>query len=255
MKILVICAGDRSQYSIALESIKYLKNTKLDTLTVCVLDNNKKIVKFLKKNKVKFVSKNFGSFFKKIKKNEYNWLLNIWGFKILKKDFLNKFKNNLNLHPSYLPYNRGRDPYYFSIINNTPIGICIHRMDQTIDAGKYYLRKKFNLKFPVTAGKIFNLCLKNIRDMFIKNWIKIRNHRIKLKNFSQKISQLNKRKDFIQSNFIDLDKKNNKKEKSFVMNSIAQDFDFLKLQIKLFGKIYDCKLILKKTKKKRGKIL
>ena len=28
MKILVICAGDRSQYSIALESIKYLKNTK-----------------------------------------------------------------------------------------------------------------------------------------------------------------------------------------------------------------------------------
>ena len=97
-----------------------------------------------KQKRIKFISKDFNKFFNNIKKNEYDWLLNIWGYKILKKDFLKKFKNNLNLHPAFLPFNRGRDPYYFSIMNNTPIGICIHKMDETIDGGKFFLRKKFN---------------------------------------------------------------------------------------------------------------
>ena len=37
------------------------------------------------------------------------------------------------------------------------------------------------------------------------------------------------------------------------MNCLAQDFDFLKQQIKIFGKVYDCKLELNPTKKKNGK--
>ena len=50
MKILVICAGDRSKHLIALSSIKYLKeNSRFDELTVCVLDNNKNSELFKKK--------------------------------------------------------------------------------------------------------------------------------------------------------------------------------------------------------------
>ena len=87
-------------------------------------------------------------------------------------------------------------------------------------------------------------------EIFIKNWIKIRNKKIKFKKYPLKINEVNKRKELILNNFIDLDKKTNKSKKSFVLNCIAQDFDFLKLQIKLFGNIYNCKLLLKKTKKK-----
>ena len=32
--------------------------------------------------------KKYNLFLKKIKKNEYDWLLNIWGFKILKEFFI-----------------------------------------------------------------------------------------------------------------------------------------------------------------------
>ena len=135
-------------------------------------------------------------------------MLNIWGYKILKKNFLDKFKNNLNLHPAFLPFNRGRDPYYFSIMNNTPFGICIHRMDSSIDAGKFFLRKKFNLKFPVNAGKIFDISLKEIRDMFINNWLKIRNKKLKLKKFRPKIYKVNKRKELEENNFLTWIKKN-----------------------------------------------
>ena len=136
MKILIICAADRSKHFIALNIIKYLSKLKLDKLNVYVLDRNKNIISFLKKNDINHI-KNNKNFFNFIKKNEYDWLLNIWGYKIFKKNFLSKFKQNLNLHPSFLPYNKGSDPYYFSLINQTPIGITIHEMDEKIDNGKY----------------------------------------------------------------------------------------------------------------------
>jgi len=250
MNILIICAGDRLDNSIALSCIKYIHKLKKDRLTLCVLDNNKEILKFASKHKIKFVNKKIDYFFSRVKKNEFDWLLNVWGHKILKKDFLLKFKNNVNLHPSYLPYNRGRDPYYFSIINRTPIGVCIHKMDKTVDGGKYYLRKKIIINFPMTAGEIFENSLHEIKKLFLKNWVNIRNKKIKLKNF-ELINKVNKRKTFIKKNFIILDDKKNKREKNFVLNCLAQDFSFLKQQVKLYGKIYNCKLILSPSIKKK----
>ena len=251
MNLLIICAGDRSNNTIALSCIKHIFKLKKDKITIYLQDSNKEIINFAKKNKIKLISKNFDHFTNNIKKNEFDWLLNIWGYKILKKDFINKFKNNLNLHPSYLPYNRGRDPYYFSIMDNTPVGICIHRMDQTIDGGKYYLKKKIFINFPTTAGTIFHQSLYEIKNLFLKNWLKIRNNKIKLKKFRPTIKKINKRKTLIKNNFLKLDNKENLKEKKFVLNCLAQDFSFLKQQVKLYGKIYDCKIILKPSAKKK----
>ena len=251
MNLLLICAGDRSNYSIALNCISYIYKKKKDKITIFLLDNNKEIIKFANKNKINLIRKNFNQYIKNIKKDQFDWLLNIWGHKILKKDFLSKFKNNLNLHPSYLPYNRGRDPYYFSIIDGTPVGVCIHRMDESIDGGKYFLRKKILIKFPTTAGVIFDKSLYQIKKLFIENWIKIRNKKIKLKQFTTKIKKINKRKTFIKNNFLILDNKKNINVKNFILNCLAQDFPFLKQQIKLYGKIYDCKIILKSSIKKK----
>ena len=87
--------------------------------------------------------------------------------------------------------------------------------------------------------------------MFIKNWIKIRNGKIKLKKFSVKVNKTNKRRELIKKNFLNLDEKKNINVRNFLLNCLAQDFNFLKQQIKIYNKIYDCKLILKKAKKKK----
>ena len=251
MNLLLICAGDRSNYSIALNCLSHIYKQKKDKITVFLLDDDQEIVKFANKRKIRLIRKNFDEFAKKIKKDQFDWLLNIWGHKILKKDFLRKFKNNLNLHPSYLPYNRGRDPYYFSIMDGTPVGVCIHRMDESIDGGKYFLRKKILIKFPTTAGVIFDKSLYQIKKLFIENWIEIRNKKIKLKQFTPKIKKINKRKTLIKNNFLILDRKKNINVKNFILNCLAQDFLFLKQQVKLYGKIYDCKIILKSNLKKK----
>ena len=55
MKILIICAADRSKHFIALNIIKYLSKLKLDKLNVYVLDRNKNIISFLKKNDINHI--------------------------------------------------------------------------------------------------------------------------------------------------------------------------------------------------------
>ena len=37
---------------------------------------------------------------------------------------------------SYLPFNRGKNPNVWSIIESTPCGATIHKIDEKIDTGK-----------------------------------------------------------------------------------------------------------------------
>tara|TARA_E500000178_G_C17005265_1_gene747775 strand:+ start:440 stop:1210 length:771 start_codon:yes stop_codon:yes gene_type:complete len=251
-KILIVCAGDKSKFYVALTILKFLinKNKNKDKYVVVVLDKNKKILSFLKAKKIKFIANNFKFFFENVEKNQFDWLLNIWGPKIYKENFLKKFKSNLNLHPSYLPYARGKDPYFWSIYYQYPIGVSIHKMDSKIDHGKIFLRKKINLKFPFTAGEVFNRTLKSVRNEFIKNWDKIRNKRIKPKKIKLKNKLVHKRVDLIKRNFVDLNLSKNNIIRKFVLSCLGQDFSFLKMQIRLNKNIYDLKLNLNKTKKK-----
>ena len=137
MKLLILCAGDRSNNKVSLTILKYIYKKK-DNITVCVIDNNKEILGFLKKNKIKF-KKNYKDFLKyNLKSNDFDWLLNIWSPLILKKEFLKKFRNNLNLHPSYLPYSKGKDPYVWTVQNEFPVGVTIHEMTEKLDSGRFH---------------------------------------------------------------------------------------------------------------------
>ncbi len=249
MNLLILCAGDRSDLNISLNILKFLIKKK-DKITVCVVDNNKEILSFLKKKKIKHI-KNYKYFLKEeIKYNEFDWLLNLWSPIILKKEILKKFRNNLNLHPSFLPYSKGKDPYVWTIQNEFPVGITIHEMTEKLDSGRFYLRKKYNLKFPITGGEVFNYTLRKCREEFIKNWDKIRNNRIKLKKYLIKKTKTYKRSDLIKDNFLNLDEKKNFIIRKFVLKVLSQDFNFLKIQVKYKKKIYNAKLSLEEHKKK-----
>lgn len=54
----------------------------------------------------------------------------------------------INLHISYLPWNKGSDPNFWSFIENTPKGVTIHRLSAELDQGAIILQKEivFNEK-------------------------------------------------------------------------------------------------------------
>lgn len=48
----------------------------------------------------------------------------------------------VNLHISYLPWNRGADPNLWSFLEDTPKGVSIHYVDTGIDTGDLIAQKK-----------------------------------------------------------------------------------------------------------------
>lgn len=48
----------------------------------------------------------------------------------------------INMHISYLPWNRGADPNFWSFIENTPKGVTIHRLSAEVDHGDILLQRR-----------------------------------------------------------------------------------------------------------------
>lgn len=66
---------------------------------------------------------------------------------ILKPPVLTMFPRGvLNVHPGYLPWNRGRNAQVWSIIEHTPAGATLHYMNEGVDTGPMVER----LEVPVT---------------------------------------------------------------------------------------------------------
>src|SRR5579872_2578700 len=42
----------------------------------------------------------------------------------------------LNFHPGYLPYNRGKHPNFWCLVDETPCGVSLHFIDEGVDTGE-----------------------------------------------------------------------------------------------------------------------
>ena len=62
---------------------------------------------------------------------------------IINEDIIEYMKGNIiNLHISYLPWNRGSDPNIWSFIDNTVKGVTIHQISSGLDTGKILYQKQ-----------------------------------------------------------------------------------------------------------------
>ena len=110
--------------------------------------------------------------------------------KIIKKEIINKFKEKIiNLHMSYLPWNRGAYPNAWSFLDNTPKGVTIHLIDAGIDTGPILVQKlvNFNSLSEHTFSTTYERLSLEIENIFIENW-----HDIKYQNIcaqSQNLSE------------------------------------------------------------------
>ena len=131
------------------------------------------LIRFLKKKSisVKNIKKEKELKFKEAKKAD---IIISFGYrKIIKQSIIKAVRRPIiNLHMSYLPYNRGAHPSFWSIIKDNPIGITIHEIDKGVDTGKIIFRKKFNINFKrkkfSTFKKVYNFLFKELEKLFKK---------------------------------------------------------------------------------------
>lgn len=96
---------------------------------------------------------------------------------IISKSILNESNIPfLNLHISYLPYNKGSYPNFWSFYDNTPSGVTIHLIDEGIDTGNIVYQKYVNFeKNENNFFETYNRLNKEIEKLFISNLEQILN--------------------------------------------------------------------------------
>jgi methionyl-tRNA formyltransferase len=79
----------------------------------------------------------------------------------------------VNLHPSYLPYNRGSHPHIWSLVEGTPAGVSIHYMVESIDEGPVIDKKEVRVEPQDTARTLYDRLTRQMVELFKQNWSKI----------------------------------------------------------------------------------
>ncbi len=112
---------------------------------------------------------------------DYDLIISFGYLHILKGDFLNSVLCPvINLHISYLPYNKGAHPNFWSFYDNTPSGVTIHLIDEGIDTGAIIYQKYVNFDngertFSQTYKRLINeierLFLDNLGNIIRNNWV------------------------------------------------------------------------------------
>ncbi len=94
---------------------------------------------------------------------------------IIRTAFLDIFPRGcINLHPSFLPFNRGVHTNVWSIIEGTPAGATIHLIDSGVDTGAILAQEQVEVEPIDTALSLYQKLEKKCVDLFIQTWPAIR---------------------------------------------------------------------------------
>ena len=81
-----------------------------------------------------------------------------------------------NLHTSLLPYNRGSHPILWSILEKTPLGVTIHKIDRGLDTGAIVFQKELFIDNPnKTLRELHEYVNQELVDLFCQKWKDIKN--------------------------------------------------------------------------------
>ncbi len=200
---------------LGLNLLKFIKTKHPKVLKRLILVENIKTNKlniFAKRNfKGKILYwKNYSKnkLIKNLKKTNSELIFLVWWPYILDKKFLKLKKNIINTHPSYLPYFKGKDPNFWSILNGGPYGVSINHVNEKIDSGPIAFQAKIaNVDWTWDAKKLYQESLKHMLKLIKQNFNKIAKCKLPKINQNIKYAKINYRKEMIKKSRIKLNSK------------------------------------------------
>ncbi len=170
-------AGDRE---LSIKILDFIQNEGMQPLALLV-SNGKSAshadelinrCKHLKSQYI-FKGKNFrtSESQQKLKELQLDYIIGIHFPYIIPNEVLNIPKIGfLNLHPAYLPYNRGWHTPSWAILDKTPIGATLHFMDEEIDSGDIIFQKRLEVRPEDTANSLYQKILNLEYEVFKEAW-------------------------------------------------------------------------------------
>lgn len=101
------------------------------------------------------------------KENEFDLTVSYTYKYIIKKEVIDALSNNVvNIHNSYLPYNRGAAPNLWSLVEGTPRGVTLHYVDEGLDKGFIIAQKLVTEGDGDTLASSYDNLDKNAIELF-----------------------------------------------------------------------------------------
>ena len=181
---------------IALHPKKHQKNSK-ETLSIIKTKNIITLGKKIQHKEMDFI--------KKLKPDVI--LVIFWRFLLDEKFQRIARYGCINFHIGLLPFNRGVNPNMWPIIENTPAGSTIHKIDNKIDAGNIICQKKTKFDILDSGETLHYNLVKDIISLFKQNWFKMKKNKFVGRKQNLNIGTIHYRKQFKDISKIDLKKK------------------------------------------------
>lgn len=80
----------------------------------------------------------------------------------------------INLHISYLPWNRGADPNFWSHFDRTPKGVTIHHIARGLDTGDIIVQQEVEFEPFDTLATSYEKLQQQLVALFVAHWPTIR---------------------------------------------------------------------------------
>lgn len=133
-------------------------------------------------------------------------LVIFWAYLLPDAFFSIASKGCINFHLSYLPYNRGKKPNVWPIIDDTPAGVTMHYIDVGIDTGPIVTQKRVEVDIIDTGKTLYYKLLNEFVVLFQETWPRIKEDRIQPVN-QQEVGTFHWGKEFYDLDLIDLNRK------------------------------------------------
>ena len=142
-----------------------------------------------------------------MKDNSVDLVFLLWWPKIVKNNIIRAAKLGfINLHPSFLPYNRGKHPYYWSIVDDTPSGVTIHYITEGVDDGDIICQEEIKTDITTTSSSLYSESLTKIISLFKENYSKIIEQKIQPSRQNSELSTFHMGKELDDHSNIDLNR-------------------------------------------------
>ena len=172
-----ICASNEVVYNLLDYIIE--NNIKIEYVVTTDDSYEDEIIELCEKNQIQVEKRldiNSKKFVYLNQEKSVDLVFMLWFPTIVKSESLKSVnKGFINLHPSYIPYNRGMHPYYWSIVDGNQAGTTIHFIDENIDEGKILFQKKIDSDITNTGGDLYSKNIKETINLFKENFHKILN--------------------------------------------------------------------------------
>ncbi|OUT59013.1 MAG: hypothetical protein CBB75_12335 [bacterium TMED15] len=132
-----------------------------------------------------------------VKKHKIDFIVSDRSRFLIKKDVIDYLPMKIvNLHPSYLPWNRGYHPNYWSIKERTRFGVSLHFIDEAIDTGDIIARSETFYSDDDTLRDTYNRLRRLMVNLFEACWPEVRVGKIKGISQDKNKGSIHYKKDF-----------------------------------------------------------